>query len=132
MSKPLAISDLLKEKKKPATYPGILTSNKFQALAEKTKGRERSLSVKRFRMDEEEDDEEEGCETGDGSVFDRMEKAEELLKGAREVIEQVKKDSDKIAEENPLKAVVEATGRYDEVDGEDDGSSGERLFCNAG
>jgi hypothetical protein len=121
-NKPTSITNLLKEKgkEKPAAvpvpkYPGITTSNRFALLAAKNVGgRERSLS-KRSRMDSVEEDDERYEEVSESELFINMEKVETQLKDAKSIIEQVKKDSEKIPDDSPVAAVVRGLAKWMEV-----------------
>jgi hypothetical protein len=121
-NKPTSITNLLKEKgkDKPAAvpvpkYPGITTSNRFALLAAKNVGgRERSLS-KRSRMDSVEEDDERYEEVSESELFINMEKVETQLKDAKSIIEQVKKDSEKIPDDSPVAAVVRGLAKWMEV-----------------
>jgi hypothetical protein len=121
-NKPTSITNLLKEKgkEKPAAvpvpkYPGITTSNRFALLtARNSGGRERSLS-KRSRMDSTEEDDERYEEVSESELFINMEKVETQLMDAKSIIEQVKKDSEKIPDDSPVAAVVRGLAKWMEV-----------------
>ena len=121
-NKPTSILTLMRDKKEERVqvpkYPGISTSNRFLVLAGKGgggTGRDRSHSQKRFRMESEGDKEEEEIVGGEEEVFASMEKTESQLKEAKVLIEQVRKEVEKIQETGPLWAAIKGMVKWMEV-----------------
>ena len=122
-NKPTSILTLMKDKEKEKItvpkYPGITTSNRFLVLAGKAgggPGRDRSHSQKRTRMDSEGDKEEEDAVgVGEEEVFASMEKTESQLKEAKVLIDQVRKEVEKIQDSGPLWSAIRGMVKWMEV-----------------
>ena len=121
-NKPTSILTLMKNKEQERLhvpkYPGITTSNRFLALAGKAgggPGRDRNNSTKRSRMDSEGDKEEEDSAGGEDEVFASMEKTEVQLKEAKVIIDQVRKEIEKIQDSGPLWSAIKGMVKWMEV-----------------